>query len=133
MPSRIFKVYRVTEPIWRAAAIVMVITSAAISDYAQNRGTISGSINPPTPGVVVIATNQVTSHATRAEVNQQGLYSLKVRPGAYRLSVESPYLAKFDKTKNYGEHALMRDDSLENVIVSAGNETKIDFAIEKIE
>src|SRR4029450_530049 len=129
MPSRIFKAYRVTEAIWRLAAILLVITSAAISDYAQNRGSISGTINPSTPGVLVVATNQVTSHSTRAEVNPQGVYSLKVRPGAYRLAVESPYVAKFDKTKNYGEHALVRDDSLENVIVSPGKETRIDFAV----
>ena len=58
---------------------------------------------------------------------------MRVRPGAYRLSVAPPYRAKFDNAKNYGEHALVREDSLENVIVSEGKETKIDFAVEKIE
>ncbi|HYT49873.1 MAG TPA: hypothetical protein VEL78_05740, partial [Pyrinomonadaceae bacterium] len=48
-------------------------------------------------------------------------------------SVAPPYTAKFDRTKSYGEHALIRDDSIENVIVSEGKETKIDFAIEKTE
>jgi hypothetical protein len=55
-----------------------------------------------------------------------------LRPGAYRLSVEQPFTARFDKTKNYGEHALVREDSLENVIVSEGKETKVDFAVDKV-
>ena len=98
----------------------------------QKRGTITGTITPPSPSLVVIATNQVTSHLARAPVKSDGSYSLHLRPGAYRLSVALPYVAKFDKGKNYGEHALIRDDSLENVIVSEGKETKIDFAVEKL-
>jgi hypothetical protein len=133
MPLRIFKVCRVSEVIWRAAAIAIVIVGAAVSYRAQNRGTISGVISPPSAGVVVSATNQVTSQVTRAQADARGNYSMKVRPGAYRLSVEAPFAARFDKTKNYGEHALIREDSLENVIVTAGRETKIDFAIEKAE
>jgi hypothetical protein len=132
-PSRIFKVCRVSEVIWRVAAIAIVIVSAAVSDRAQNRGTISGVINPPATGVVVSATNQVTSRVTRTQADARGNYSMKVRPGAYRLRVETPFVARFDKTKNYGVHALIREDSLENVIVTGGKETKIDFAIEKAE
>ena len=113
--------------------IAIVIVSAAVSHRAQNRGTISGVITPPAAGVVVSATNQVTSQVTRAQADARGNYSMKVRPGAYRLRVEAPFVARFDKTKNYGEHALIREDSLENVIVTAGKETNIDFAIEKVE
>jgi hypothetical protein len=110
-----------------------LIATATAFAYSQPRGEIDGKINPATAGILVMAMNQVTSRVTRAEVSGGGNYSLKVRPGAYRLSVAAPYTAKFDKTKNYGEHALVRDDSLENVIVIAGKETKIDFAVEKIE
>lgn len=110
-----------------ALALLVIVTPAA----AQKRGTINGTIQPSAPGVAIVATNQVTSHTTRTTVATGGSYSLKLRPGAYRLSVELPYVAKFDKTKNYGEHALIRDDSLENVIVSEGQETKVDFAVEK--
>ena len=56
-----------------------------------------------------------------------------VASGAYRLSVAAPYSARFDPAKNYGEHALIRDDALENVMVVAGQETKIDFEVEKKE
>src|SRR5204863_7197885 len=100
---------------------------------AQPRGRISGLITPPAASLVVIATNQVTSKVTTAPVSGDGRYSLRVHPGAYRLSVARPYRAKFDNAKNYGEHALIREDSLENVIVSAGKEAKIDFAVEKME
>lgn len=105
----------------------------AAATAAQERGVITGTINPPTAGVVVVVTNQVTSRVTRTRVEADGHYSLRVRPGAYRLNVDPPYTAKFDKAKNYGDHALIRDDSIENVIVSEGKETKIDFAIEKLE
>ncbi len=111
-----------------ALAFLLAVTVAAL---AQKRGTISGAITAPTSGVTVFATNQVTSKVTRTGVAGDGHYSIKIRPGAYRLSVELPYTAKFDSAKNYGEHALIRDDSLENVIVTEGKETKIDFAVEK--
>src|SRR5204863_3398277 len=77
--------------------------------------------------------NQVTSRIKRVRVEADGQYNLKLPAGAYRLRVEAPYAAKFDATKNYGEHALIRDNVLENVIVVDGNETKIDFEVEKKE
>jgi hypothetical protein len=105
----------------------------ATGAVAQKPGTISGAINPPTGGVVVVATNQVTSRVTRARTEADGRYRLTVRPGAYRITVEGSYSPKFDQAKNYGEHALIREDALENVIVGEGRETKIDFAIERVE
>ena len=115
----------------RLVIVAVCLLSAAIGVSAQKRGKISGKVTAPTADVIVVATNQVTSRATRARVAAGGQYSISVRPGAYRLSVAAPYVAKFDTTKNYGEHALIRDDSLENVIVREGQETKIDFAVEK--
>ena len=111
-----------------ALAFMLAVTGAAVG---QKRGTISGTITSPTSGITVIATNQVTSKTTRTVVAGNGHYSFAVRPGAYRLSVELPFIAKFDQAKNYGEHALIRDDSLENVIVSEGRETKVDFTVER--
>jgi len=111
-----------------ALAFLLAVGVAAV---AQRRGTISGTITPPASGITVIATNQVTSKTTRTVVAGNGHYSFAVRPGAYRLSVELPFIAKFDQAKNYGEHALIRDDSLENVIVSESGETKIDFTVER--
>src|SRR6266446_1580384 len=110
----------------------LLLTTSALG-FGQKRGKIAGTIKPPTAGVIVLATNQVTSRVTSARIATDGRYSLTVHPGAYRVSVERPYVATFDKAKNYGEHALIREDSLENVIVSEGKETKIDFMVEKKE
>jgi len=111
-----------------AAACIFVMSIAA---SAQKRGKIEGKIAPASLDVTVVVLNQVTSHITRARTKGDGSYSVSVRPGAYRVSVARPYVARFDQTKNYGQHALMRDDSLENVIVSGGHTTTIDFAVEK--
>jgi len=111
-----------------AAACIFVMFTAA---SAQKRGKIEGKITPASLDVTVVVLNQVTSHITRARTKADGSYSVSVRPGAYRLSVARPYVARFDQTKNYGQHALIRDDSLENVIVSEGHTTTIDFAVEK--
>ena len=111
--------------------VVMLISSATLAQ-AQRRGTITGTITPVNQKVVVVATNQVTSQVTTAETDASGRFALRLRPGAYRLSVEPPFIARFDRTKHYGEHALLREDSIENVIVGEGKETKIDFAVEKV-
>src|SRR6267378_3286691 len=108
----------------RLIILLAFIPVLATSALGQRRGTIAGVVKSVTnpSGIVVLATNQVTSKVTRTAVAGDGRYSLKLRPGAYRLSVELPYTAKFDKAKNYGEHALIREDSLENVIVSDSRE-----------
>src|SRR4051812_9778911 len=115
----------------RLIMVTALILAAAGTMAAQRRGRISGAINPPTSGVVTAVTNQVPSKPTRMRADGAGRYSLTVSPGAYRLRVEPPYVAQFDKRKSYGEHAQIRDESLENLIVDAGKEIRIDFAIEK--
>lgn len=111
-------------------AVFIFVSVAGAS--AQKRGTIQGKVTPPSADILVLATNQVTSRVTQTQVAADGTYSLRLRPGAYRLSVARLYVARFDRTKNYGAHALVRDDSLENVIVDEGKSTTIDFAVEKI-
>ncbi|HZI47198.1 MAG TPA: hypothetical protein VFD75_05345 [Pyrinomonadaceae bacterium] len=111
-----------------AAACIFVMFIAA---SGQKRGSISGKITPASSDVTVVVVNQVTSRITRTRVNADGTYSMSVRPGAYRISVAPPYIARFDQAKNYGAHALIRDASLENVIVSESRATTIDFTVEK--
>jgi hypothetical protein len=115
----------------RTTAALVFMLAISASSSAQKRGTIDGAVSPPTPGIVIEALNQVTSRTIRASTRADGRYQLRVPLGAYRISVAAPYVAKFDKTKNYGEHAVIRDDVLENVIVSEGQATTIDFGIEK--
>jgi hypothetical protein len=116
----------------RLVIVAGCLLSAAVAVPAQNRGKISGKVTAANAGVTVIVTNQVTSRTVRARVSD-GQYSVSLRPGAYRVSVAPPYIARFDKTKNYGAHTLIRDDSIENVIVREGQETRVDFAVQKLE
>lgn len=113
--------------------MLAALTMTPICAFSQKSGSISGTIRGATTTTIVVATNQVTSKVTRARVGADGRYSMKVVAGAYRLTVAAPYSAKFDPVKNYGEHALIRDNALENVIVVEGQETKIDFEVEQRE
>src|SRR5712692_906012 len=116
----------------RIAIMAVLILTAAISALGQRSGSITGTVRgATTPVIVVVATNQVTSKVARARVGADGRYAARLPAGAYRVTVAAPYVAKFDRAKNYGEHALIRDDVLENVIVREGKETKIDFEVEK--
>ncbi|PYS42298.1 MAG: hypothetical protein DMF71_09600 [Acidobacteria bacterium] len=118
----------------RIATITALALAMAISALAQKNGSITGTVRGASASVViVIATNQVTSRVKRVRAGTDGHYRFMVASGAYRLSVAAPYSARFDPAKNYGEHALIRDDALENVMVVAGQETKIDFEVEKKE
>ena len=110
----------------------LVFLLAIPSALAQTRGTITGTVSPATAGVVVEALNQVNSKTSQARTATDGRYEIRVPAGAYRISVLAPYVAKSDKAKNYGEHALIRADALENVIVTEAKTTVIDFSIEKI-
>lgn len=111
-----------------AACLFVMFTTAS----AQKRGKIEGKITPTSADITVVVVNQVTSRVTRSRTNADGHYSVSVRPGAYRVSVARPYVARFETAKNYGEHTLIRDVSLENVIVGEAKTTTIDFAVEKI-
>src|SRR5205807_3219263 len=94
----------------RFVIMVALIPLIECCVFGQQRGTIAGRVSPPMAGVVVIIANQVTSKVTRARARTDGHYSFRIPAGAYRLSVAAPYTARFDPAKNYGEHALIRDD-----------------------
>ena len=111
------------------------MVALATCALGQQRGNITGVVHSAAAGVVVVATNQVTSKVSRARVGADGHYALRLPAGAYRITVEIPYVAKFDEKKkeSYGEHAIVRDDALENVIVGDGKNIAIDFEVEKKE
>src|SRR5215213_1684701 len=87
------------------------------------------SAGGPAAGVVVIVTNQVTRKISRTRTGGNGSYSLSLSAGAYRISLDLPNAAQFDKDKNYGDFAIARGDTLENVIIEAGKETVVDIPI----
>jgi hypothetical protein len=106
-----------------------------INVFAQGQGRITGVVRNASGatlgGAIVVARNQVTTRESRAPSGASGSYSLRLPPGAYRITVAAPYSAKFEKDKNYGEFAIPRGDALENVIVEPGKDTNIDIQVEE--
>ncbi|HAF13785.1 MAG TPA: hypothetical protein DCK93_07490 [Blastocatellia bacterium] len=114
----------------------LLFQALALSAAGQGSGRIKGTVRvasgAPVGAVVVIATNQVTRKSKHVLANAAGAYSIQLSPGAYRLTVAAPQVAKFDKDKNYGEFAIPRGNALENVIVDAGKETVVDVPLEQV-
>lgn len=122
--------------LWFAGTIVLGL-AAAIGQTSSGRlnGKIVDSDGKPAAGVVVVATNQSTTDAETNRTRSDGSYSIRLRSGAYRITVEAPFEARFDrgKTQEYGVFSnIICDDSrkrcstLENVIIDGGDR-KIDF------
>jgi hypothetical protein len=121
----------------RTIIVIALIMAAFVCASSQQRrgrlkGVVRNSSGATVAGIIVIAANQVTSRTRRARTGPDGRYSLELPAGAYRVTVERPYSAKFDKNKTYGEFAIPHEDTLENVIVEAGKESVIDIVAEEI-
>jgi len=105
------------------------------SVFAQDHGRITGVVRNASGatvgGAIVVVRNQVTTRESRSRSGASGSYSLRLPPGAYRITVAPPYSAKFEKDKNYGEFAIPRGDALENVIVEPGKDTNIEIQVEE--
>jgi len=105
------------------------------SVFAQDHGRITGVVRNASGatvgGAIVVVRNQVTTRELRSRSGASGSYSLRLPPGAYRITVAPPYSAKFEKDKNYGEFAIPRGDALENVIVEPGKDTNIEIQVEE--
>ncbi len=119
----------------RFVATVLSTLLICLSALGQGSGRIKGTVRvasgAPIAGVAVIATNQVTGRWKRTRSNLNGIYSFSLSAGAYRLAVAAPNVAKFEKEKNYGEFAIPRGETLENVIVEAGKETVVDIPMDQ--
>ncbi|MGI8919646.1 MAG: carboxypeptidase-like regulatory domain-containing protein [Pyrinomonadaceae bacterium] len=117
------------------AASTCCLFAVVMCVVGQGDGSLNGVGRDVTganvPGVVIVFTNQVTSDAKLIKTGANGSYSIKLTPGAYRVTVQSPYVAKFDKDKNYGEFAIPRDQALENLIVEPGKSATLDVVVEK--
>jgi len=116
-------------------SVSAVVFFSSTFAFGQNQGKLSGVVRDakgtPVAGVVVVATNQVTSRVRRLRSSTDGRYSFRLAAGAYRLNVTSPFVARFEAGKNYGDFALPRGDTLENVIVEAGKDLSLDITIEE--
>jgi hypothetical protein len=115
---------------------------AAFATYAQPAGgrlsgTVTDKDGKPLAGIKVVATNQTTVVAYPTRTKADGTYSVRLKPGSYRITVMPPYSARFDRGKapEYGPFAnIICDESkkicetLENVIINTGDR-KVDFTV----
>ena len=115
------------------ATVVSLITLSCLVVLGQSPGRLNGTIRvasgAPVGGVTVIATNQVTRKWKRTRSGSDGRYSLQLASGAYRMKVGPPNVALFDKDKTYGDFAIVKGDTLENVIIEPGKDTTIDIPL----
>ncbi|CAN5466860.1 hypothetical protein BH10ACI2_BH10ACI2_03000 [soil metagenome] len=124
--------------LWLAFSIIFGLSSvAAQTSNGKLFGKVVNSDGKPVAGVTVVATNQTSAESTIRISKQDGSFELRLRSGAYRLTVKAPYEARFDrgKTSEYGVFSnLICDDTkkkcatLENVIID-GSERKIEIPV----
>jgi len=114
----------------------LLLTIISVTAQAQDSGRVAGvvrnSSGTPAPGVILVFTNQVTSQSKRLTTKQDGSYSIRLSPGAYRVSVADPYVGAFDKDKTYGPFSLPRGDILENLVVEPGKDLNLDIPVAEL-
>lgn len=124
---------------WSAALLILCFPCVSKAQSSEGRlsGTVTFSDGKPASGVVVVVTNQTSSEQETRQTGSDGKYSVRLRAGAYRITVAPPYEARFDrgKTAEFGsfaniicDEAKKRCETLENVIIDGG-ERKIDFVV----
>jgi hypothetical protein len=128
--------YNATNVIRRSVqttVLTLLVMMSWVVVCAQQSGRLKGVVRTtagaPAPGAVVVAINQVTRKVHRSRSDADGSYSLSLPAGAYRLSLDQPNTAQFDKDKNYGDFAIARGDTLENVVIEPGKEMVVDISI----
>jgi hypothetical protein len=117
-------------------AVICIVAGNVVAQgqgSGRLRGTVLVTSGAPAPGVQVVVTNQVNGKWKRTRSNAEGQYSFELTAGAYRLRLNAPHAAKFEKDKDYGDFAIPRGDALENVIVEPGKETVIDIPLDQVD
>ena len=105
--------------------------SASGQNHGSVKGVIKNSANAPISGVRIVAVNQVTRRSAHTTSGPDGRFALNLPEGAYRISVDAPYIAIFDKGKAYGDFAIPRGETLENLIIESGKETVLEFQVDE--
>ena len=112
---------------------MLLVIASCFPVFAQTsgrlRGVVQSSAGAPVAGAVVVVTNQVTRKVRPVRTAGDGTYSVSLEAGAYRVTLDQPNTALFDKDKNYGDFAIVRGDTLENVIIEPGKEIVVDIPL----
>ena len=115
----------------RIVGIISLTLFSCLPLFAQTSGRLQGTVRSasgsPAAGVTVVATNQVTRATKQTRTESDGRYSFQLPAGAYRLTTTPTAL--FDKSQNYGDFAIVKGDTLENVIIEPGKDTSIDIPL----
>ena len=109
--------------------ILLIVATCLIQTTGRLQGVVRTQTGAPVSNAVVVITNQVTRQIHRVRTDPDGSYAVKLPGGAYRVTLDQPHVAVFDKDKSYGDYAIVRGDTLENVIVSSGQSIDLEIRI----
>jgi hypothetical protein len=118
--------------VWGVLFVCLLGGTAAAQERGRLTGTVVDGTGKPVAGVMVRAVNQVNSRSVRAKSGPDGRFALQLVAGAYRVSVDRPYQSKFPTDKDYGPFTRATATALENVLIEAGKETKLDIPVEEL-
>src|ERR1051326_5879905 len=106
--------------LFKAAALASVVCgfvfaltlcASAFEPKGRLTGLVINQTKTPIAGVTVIATNQVTRRTHHTKSNEKGEFSLELPAGAYRISLEAPYFARFTRVSNLPERQYVTSDN----------------------
>jgi hypothetical protein len=109
--------------------ILLIVATCLIQTTGRLQGVVRTQTGAPVPNAVVLVTNQVTRQVRRVTTSADGSYSINLPAGAYRLTLDQPYVAAFDKDINYGDYAIALGDTLENVIIAPDQNIEVEIRV----
>lgn len=109
--------------------ILLIVATCFLQTTGRLQGVVRTQAGEPVPNAVVVITNQVTRETRRVRTSADGRYSIKLPAGAYRITLDQPHIAAFDKDKNYGDYVLVLGDKLENIIIEPVEEIEVEIRV----
>ena len=120
--------------------LLLILTGSALVWAQKTGGRLTGKVvdkdAKPLTNVTVLVTNQTNSEIKSQQTEADGTFSFRLDAGAYKISVEKPFEARFErgKTDEYGPFSnVICDESkklcpiLENIIIDGSADPKIEF------
>lgn len=118
----------------------LILSGFASLSAQKTGGRLTGKVidkdSKPIANISVLVTNQTSSEVRSRRTGADGTFSFRLSAGAYKISVEKPFEARFDrgKTVEYGTFSnLICDEStklcpvLENIIIDGTADRRIEF------
>jgi Carboxypeptidase regulatory-like domain len=109
--------------------ILLIVATCFLQTTGRLQGVVRTQAGEPVPNAVVVITNQVTRETRRVRTSADGRYSIKLPAGAYRITLDQPHVAAFDKDKSYGDYAIVLGDTLENIVIEPGKEIEVEIRV----